>query len=204
MTVSLLSASRRPSQRWRNGAGETYEIASYPQGSSLDDFGWRLSLAEVSIAAPFSRFPGVERHLAVLEGAIELEIEGQSGMLARTPSDGALCFPGDVEVFGRPTSAPARDLNLMVRRDTFTGQLLRHEYLSEYEARHDATVIVLLEPAGLADGRVLHRYDAVWLEKGDSIALNSPVQAFVALIKSRELVSAATNALTRKRGPQAW
>jgi environmental stress-induced protein Ves len=55
-------------QRWKNGAGWTREIAIGPAGSSSDDFGWRLSVAEVEADAPFSAFAGVDRCIVVLQG----------------------------------------------------------------------------------------------------------------------------------------
>jgi uncharacterized protein len=53
---------------WKNGGGETAEIAVFPEGATLDDFDWRISMATVSADGPFSLFPGVDRTLSVLEG----------------------------------------------------------------------------------------------------------------------------------------
>ncbi|MBK6569606.1 MAG: HutD family protein [Burkholderiales bacterium] len=52
--------------QWRNGGGLTRELASGPAGA---DWQWRLSVAEVAADGPFSRFEGVTRWFAVLQGA---------------------------------------------------------------------------------------------------------------------------------------
>ena len=54
---------------WRNGQGVTREIAAMPAGAGPDDFLWRVSLADVVGPAPFSRFPGVDRVIALNDGA---------------------------------------------------------------------------------------------------------------------------------------
>ena len=70
-----MSAARRidvgaiAPQRWKNGAGWTREIALGPAGASADDFGWRLSVAELEHDAPFSAFPGIDRCIVVIDGA---------------------------------------------------------------------------------------------------------------------------------------
>ena len=50
---------------WRNGGGVTHEIAK-----SEDDLGllWRISTARVEVDGPYSRFPGLTRLSAVVEG----------------------------------------------------------------------------------------------------------------------------------------
>lgn len=68
-----------PLSRWKNGAGETREVARFPQAG---EFNWRVSMATVSAAAEFSSFPGIQRWLgvaaggalAVTVGAVEQEI----------------------------------------------------------------------------------------------------------------------------------
>ncbi len=103
---------------WKNGGGTTAEVAAFPEGSSFDTFGWRLSMADVASDGPFSVFPGVDRTLIVVEGAgIELDVEGIAYPLDRnTPK---LSFSGDDMTTGRLLSGPIRDLNVMTRRGQF-------------------------------------------------------------------------------------
>jgi environmental stress-induced protein Ves len=103
---------------WKNGGGTTAEVAAFPDGSSFDTFGWRLSMADVASDGPFSVFLGVDRTLIVVEGAgIELDVEGIAYPLDRnTPK---LSFSGDDMTTGRLLSGPIRDLNVMTRRGQF-------------------------------------------------------------------------------------
>ena len=43
----LIPQSRQRQMRWKNGGGITCEIARRPQGSSLESFDWRVSVATV-------------------------------------------------------------------------------------------------------------------------------------------------------------
>jgi environmental stress-induced protein Ves len=53
---------------WKNGGGLTEEIAAHPEGAALDGFDWRISIAAVDRDGPFSRFPGVDRTITLIEG----------------------------------------------------------------------------------------------------------------------------------------
>lgn len=100
---------------WKNGGGVTTEIAISPPDASLDDFGWRISMAQVASDGAFSRFPGIDRTLAVLAGAgITLAFaDGKSVVLT---SDGPpYAFDGACAVEGRLLAGPITDLNVMTR-----------------------------------------------------------------------------------------
>ncbi|UVF18127.1 HutD family protein [Microvirga terrae] len=103
---------------WKNGHGTTAEVAAFPEGSGFETFGWRVSMADVASDGPFSRFPGIDRTLIVVEGGgIELDVEGVSYRLDQgTPK---LSFSGDDITAGRLLSGPIRDLNVMTRREQF-------------------------------------------------------------------------------------
>jgi uncharacterized protein len=104
---------------WKNGGGTTAEIASFPEGSGFETFGWRISMADVETDGPFSTFPGIDRTLIVLRGGgLELDVEGAS-MILDEPSS-KLSFSGDDATVGRLLSGPIRDLNVMTRRGRFT------------------------------------------------------------------------------------
>jgi uncharacterized protein len=99
---------------WKNGAGTTTEIAVSPAGSGLDEFDWRLAIADLDRSGPFSSFPGVDRMLMLLPpGEVTLEIDGRHEVMA--PLD-IVAFPGESVVSAHLASGPARDLNLMLRR----------------------------------------------------------------------------------------
>lgn len=119
---NLLPASARTATPWKNGGGRTWEIAAYPPGSGLDDFGWRISTAEVEEAGPFSIFKQVDRILTVLEGQLELRREDEDvGVTLKVGQSHA--FPGEAAITGRPLGGPVRDLNVMVRRGEWQAQV---------------------------------------------------------------------------------
>ena len=76
MAVILRAAERR-AVPWKNGGGLTREVAAHPPQSDLGNFDWRVSLAEVRRGGPFSSFPGIDRHMAVISGRLELSISGR-------------------------------------------------------------------------------------------------------------------------------
>ena len=50
---------------WKNGGGVTVEIYTNPPSAAFD---WRVSIATVNAAGPFSTFAGYERHIMTLTG----------------------------------------------------------------------------------------------------------------------------------------
>ena len=106
--------------RWKNGGGTTHEIAIRPEGAALDAFDWRVSIAEVARDGPFSRFPGIDRTITLIEGAgMRLSGNGRN-VLMRTPFE-PYAFPGEDPVDCALLSGPIRDFNAMVRRDRARG-----------------------------------------------------------------------------------
>lgn len=108
-------AAGRIFRPWKNGGGQTAEIAVSPAGADFAGFDWRISTAIVASDGPFSLFPDVDRVLAVLEGGpMRLDIAGQSHVL--TADSLALAFPGDVPSAAELTEGPILDFNVMTRR----------------------------------------------------------------------------------------
>jgi uncharacterized protein len=120
----VLRAARRTAQPWRNGGGLTREIAAHPPGSTLEDFDWRISTAEVTAAGPFSPFPGIDRTLAVLAGELSLVLDGKPSVTLSTES-APLSFPGDAPASASPVTPAVTDLNVMTRRGAFSAKLER-------------------------------------------------------------------------------
>jgi environmental stress-induced protein Ves len=114
----LLPAVDRRAQPWKDGGGTTRQVAAFPATAGLDDFAWRVSMAEVASRGPFSRFADVDRVLIVLEGLLELEF-GQAEKVILGPGDHH-AFSGDARVMGTPIGGPVHDLNVMVRRGVWT------------------------------------------------------------------------------------
>ncbi len=110
---------------WKNGGGETREIAVSPPGATLDTLDWRVSLASVAQDGPFSVFKGVQRTLCVIRGA---GIQLQAG--DRAPADlfvtsAPYWFDGEATTHARLINGPIEDLNVMSRRGRFLHEVRR-------------------------------------------------------------------------------
>lgn len=120
-----LPATQRSQTPWKNGGGVTCEIAAYPAGASLDDFGWRVSTATVAMGGPFSRFEGIDRTLLVLSGkglALQIGEQPPATVTRETP---AISFPGDIAVHAELLKGPVSDLNVMTRRSEWRSHVQR-------------------------------------------------------------------------------
>ena len=106
---------------WKNGLGSTLEIATDAAGAGAP-WTWRLSFADVPSRAPFSSFPGIDRHIAVLDGA-RLMLERGAERI-EVPREGrAFAFAGEDVIGGEPIGVGVRDANLMVDRRRWMGSL---------------------------------------------------------------------------------
>jgi environmental stress-induced protein Ves len=114
--ISLLRASSYQRVRWKNDGGWTTEIARDP-AAAVDDFRWRVSIADIERDGPFSLFPGVTRDLLLLAGAgIELDIDDRPPLRLAERFQRAH-FEGEARVECRLLAGPTRDFNVMTRRD---------------------------------------------------------------------------------------
>ncbi|HMI86347.1 MAG TPA: HutD family protein [Polyangiaceae bacterium] len=102
---------------WRNGGGTTTEILVVPDtATARDRFDYRLSIADIAIDGPFSRFDGYDRHIMLLSGAgMDLDCGAHGRIELRTPFQPRF-FSGDWDVSALLVAGPVRDLNLIVDR----------------------------------------------------------------------------------------
>jgi hypothetical protein len=153
-------------QPWKNGGGTTTEIVAYPPGASFEAFEWRISMAQVDEPGPFSQFPGIDRTLAVLEGAgLMLHIEERGGVrLGRpTPPYG---FPGELEIESTLAEGPILDLNVMTRRGRWRHHLVHIAAIARFGlVRRGAITLMLMRGSTATAG-------ALRLEHNDSLLLD--------------------------------
>lgn len=176
---SLAAAPRRP---WKNGGGETRELAVAPPGAGLDDFDWRISCAQVASGGPFSAFPGVDRSLVVLEGA-GLRLDFAGGQPHTLTADSApLAFAGEQAVSAALLDGPVGDFNLMTRRGRWRHRLERLSLRGERPLAADTDLALVYCVAGvgldcaLADGRELR------LAAGEGVLLDCAVDGAATLV----------------------
>ncbi|WP_414901181.1 HutD family protein [Sphingomonas flavalba] len=154
----LLPAAERVATPWKNGGGVTATVASGPAGAGLDDFRWRISLAEVAAAGPFSAFPGIDRHLSVLDGVLRLEVAGRTVTL--TVGEPGLAFPGDAAATGTPVGGTVTDCNVMTRRGQARATVLPVHDASVARPEGAILLLLALAPAVLSAGGATYRLDA--------------------------------------------
>ena len=182
MAARLLRAADHRRMPWKNGGGETVEIAVHPQGAGLADFGWRISMATVASDGPFSLFSGTDRTLAVLSGdGMELSIEGIGDRLL-TPGSAPLAFPADAPTTARLTGGPITDLNVMTRRGRFAHAMRRREGEGALPPLPDSSYrfLLALEPMGVSTGDGL-----IGLQPLDAVLLDARTPATVVSVTER-------------------
>ena len=173
---------------WKNGAGTTTEIAVHPRGAAAGEFLWRVSMAPVAADGWFSEFPGIERSLAVLQGAgISLAQKGAPPVRLGVATP-AHCFAADVPTYASLSDGPILDLNVMTRRGHFTHRLQRRKIISNLQQNFSAETTLLFCPAAallLTQGQenmLLPAMDTAVLAR-EPLRLTAPAPAWFYLIE---------------------
>ncbi|MGY6248657.1 HutD/Ves family protein [Bosea thiooxidans] len=165
---------------WKNGGGTTTEIAVAPEGASLSDFDWRISMAHVGQDGPFSSFPGIDRTLSVLTGnGIRLAFgDGETAALDRATAP--FFFAADRAVDGVLVDGAIDDLNVMSRRGAWSHSVKRLTG-SSHEVAAERGLLVLVARRG--DWQV----NGAALAAGDSAVLHAPITTRLAAGNGGEL-----------------
>lgn len=157
--VRIIRNADYPTRPWKNGGGTTRDIAVSPPGASLDDFDWRLSLAQVDRDGPFSRFDNVERTLVLLSGAMTLHEQGRRIDLVRHEP---VMFEGERVVEATVPGGATLDFNVMTRRGRARHTVRRESFSKQVRLATPAgkTLAVFALDDGLTlDSEQLHLYD---------------------------------------------
>lgn len=117
MALQRFDMAQLAATPWKNGGGITRQIVCRPPGADMDGFDWRVSIATIAAAGPFSAFPGADRVIMLLEGAgVRLHC-GAAGVDHRLDTPLVpFAFAGDVELDCELLGGPSTDLNVMTRR----------------------------------------------------------------------------------------
>lgn len=108
---------------WKNGGGTTREIALEPPDATFDNFLWRISIADVGQAGPFSTFDGVDRIIVVTQDATMVLTSLSPGMAHTLLPGEPFRFSGEILIHAELPDGPTQDFNLMWRRDSTQGQM---------------------------------------------------------------------------------
>ena len=112
--LSIIRHSDLAVSRWANGAGTTRQVAAEPEGSTIDSFDWRVSIADVVGECSFSAFPGIDRTILLVEGRVM--VLAIDGVACRLDPLAPVPFGGEADVTCSVPDGPTRDLNIMCRR----------------------------------------------------------------------------------------
>lgn len=119
----VLPAGGHRRMRWKNGLGWTSELAREP-AEEREEFGWRVSVAEVDADCEFSEFVGVDRSILVVSG-VGMALDVGEGPVLVTLDGPALAFVGEGGGMCRLLAGPIRDFNVMTRRGVYAHSLAR-------------------------------------------------------------------------------
>ncbi len=112
-----------PATPWKNGGGSTREIVCRPAGAGMDGFDWRVSIATIDKAGPFSAFPGVERVIMLLDGD-GVHLRSDNGVDHRLDHLYLpFAFSGDAALDCSLLGGPSTDFNVMTRRGALRAQV---------------------------------------------------------------------------------
>lgn len=149
MSLHWFDQKDSPSVAWRNGGGQTTELVSWPPESTMTNFDWRISIATIAQAGPFSSFPGIDRSISLLEGEVVLlhwpaSAAQAAGEHALTTVAQPFVFEGERAITATLCGASAsRDFNVMVRRDTMAAQVLKHTHTATVQGEVQGMLLVV-------------------------------------------------------------
>lgn len=182
--------------RWKNGRGKTRELLTWPEDATLRGGGFlfRVSIATIEADVEFSRFPGVDRTITLLEGE-EFELHHGPGHLAKRQRFGFVHgFDGEWPTTALDVRGEVRVLNVMARRGRARATI---EHLAgdprprRFELTRPHLLLVVLDGTGSA--RVSNEEEslelepdlAVWIHdpgEGEELVLDERSEDFVALL----------------------
>jgi uncharacterized protein len=178
--IQLIKQSEYTEQPWKNGGGLTREIAAAFSAEATPRALWRLSLASIERDGPFSEFRGYDRTIVAIDGAVELDVEGQRIQLERAePYD----FPGEAQVTCRVTAGPAHDLNALTLRDGYAHDVEIVTSVQRFVLDEDEIVFVyVIDGTATALGASCDAGDTLRLQVDDTVEIVTTGSAAVVRI----------------------
>jgi environmental stress-induced protein Ves len=187
--MRVIRASDHRVVPWKNGGGLTREVLVERDPVDPAQFLWRISIATVAQAGPFSRFPGIDRSIAVLDGeGMRLNVDGEAVTLR--PDSAPFAFSGDLDVRSEMIGGETVDLNVMTRRGVFRHRMERVACDGHVVPTGKAQMNVLLftRPVTVA-GMPFDRFDALAdIARGEKVRVRAeePCEMFVIGVEAVE------------------
>ncbi len=129
--ISITSPDQFNTVPWKNGLGETIEVA-INNGGTLANFDWRLSMASVVEDGEFSNFEGYTRNLILIDGnGINLQhndnkIDKLSHLLDMATFDGGFKTVGNLH------AGDITDFNIITRTSRIKTEVIAQLQLTEH------------------------------------------------------------------------
>ena len=118
MTIDIISPERNKTIPWKNGLGETTELA-INEGGDVTNFEWRLSIASVTEDGLFSDFSNYSRNLVLISGnGICLKYDNQKVEQLDQLLDMA-SFDGGCKTFITLTAGEIKDFNIITKTSIY-------------------------------------------------------------------------------------
>lgn len=167
--VQVVRFAASTSVPWSNGGGSTRVLVD--DGDERGGlWSFRISVAELTGAQPFSSFPGVDRHLTFLgPGTLFIRVNGAPSTL-RPRED--IRFDGADAVDSEPSISPARDLNVMVRRDVCTARVVQTDGVSTVTPSGSTALWISLQEGGRVRQLRLGELDVARLPLGTPVEVS--------------------------------
>lgn len=181
--LRILRNTDYPSRAWKNGGGTTRDIIVEPPGASLEDFAWRLSLAQVDRDGPFSRFDDVDRTLVLLSGAMTLhEPDRRIELVRGEPVE----FPGERAIEATLSGGSSLDFNVMTRRgrasQRVTKELLAQRVSIKVVSRAPM-LLFTLEPGLTVENQSLDVHDTVLIAGQEAVVTASTARVAALVVR---------------------
>lgn len=166
MALQRFDMARLAATPWKNGGGSTREIVCQPPGAGMDGFDWRVSIATIAAAGPFSAFPGVDRVIMLLEGAgVRLHCSA-AGVDHRLDTPLVpFAFAGDVALDCDLLGGSSTDFNVMNRRGKLRAEVRVLRAAGDIAPAERGLLLALRGPWHLQSGAEAVRCEAgtgVW------------------------------------------
>jgi len=116
--IKIISPEQFKKTPWKNGKGETTELA-ISEGGTLDDFDWRISMATVVEDGAFSYFTGYLRNLILIAGN-GMDLQHDQLRVDRLDRPLSLAtFDGGCDTEATLTSGPIIDINVITKASKY-------------------------------------------------------------------------------------
>lgn len=120
--IEIIQPKQFKTVPWKNGKGETIEMAINSAGT-LEDFDWRLSMASVVEDGIFSNFEGYTRNLILIAGD-GINLQHNDNKIDRLSQLLDLAtFDGGNKTVGNLHNAEITDFNIITRTSHFITQV---------------------------------------------------------------------------------